>query len=181
MKKNITLLVSLTLLSMIFTVPALSAPVVSLELSGNPVSVGTAFDIRVIASGLEVTDPVIGFGFDLDYDDSVFVYNGASVNSSFIDNSGAFADTDVAGSVFPGISGDDIFLTSLSFTPQSAGDFSLGIVSDMDNPNQGLFTVYDKIDMSGDVTVNATPIPGAVWLFASGLVGLAGIRRKIKK
>jgi hypothetical protein len=51
----------------------------------------------------------------------------------------------------------------------------------MDNPNQGLFTVYDKIDMSGDVTVNATPIPGAVWLFASGLVGLAGIRRKIKK
>lgn len=179
MKKNILLL---TLLAMVFAaVPAMSAPVVSLELSDNPVAVGSAFDINVIASGLEVTDPVIGFGFDLDYDDSLFVYNGASVSSSFTDNSGAFEDTDVAGSVFPGVSGDDIFLASLSFTPQSAGDFSLGIVSDMYNPNQGLFTAYDKIDMSGDVTVNATPIPGAVWLFASGLAGLAGIRRRFKK
>lgn len=33
--------------------------------------------------------------------------------------------------------------------------------------------------LPGDVS--AVPIPGAVWLFGSGLVGLAGLRRKFKK
>jgi hypothetical protein len=103
------------------------------------------------------------------------------VASPFSDESGYFADTDVAGSVFPGVSGDDILLTSLSFTPQSAGDFTLGIVSDTDNTSQGLFTGFHKFDMTNEVNANVVPIPGAVWLFASGLVWLAGIRRKIKQ
>ncbi|WP_207683794.1 VPLPA-CTERM sorting domain-containing protein [Desulfonema magnum] len=33
----------------------------------------------------------------------------------------------------------------------------------------------------GNVNVSAFPIPGAVWLLGSGLIGLAGIRRKVKK
>ena len=31
-----------------------------------------------------------------------------------------------------------------------------------------------------DISVNQVPIPGAVWLLGSGLVGLAGLRRKFK-
>ena len=31
-----------------------------------------------------------------------------------------------------------------------------------------------------DISVNPVPIPGAVWLLGSGLVGLAGLRRKFK-
>jgi hypothetical protein len=32
-----------------------------------------------------------------------------------------------------------------------------------------------------DVSMNAVPIPGAIWLLGSGLVGLIGVRRKLKK
>ena len=32
-----------------------------------------------------------------------------------------------------------------------------------------------------DVSVLAVPIPGAIWLLGSGLIGLIGIRRKFKK
>ena len=31
------------------------------------------------------------------------------------------------------------------------------------------------------VSNNPVPIPGAVWLFGSGLIGLVGIKRKFKK
>jgi hypothetical protein len=34
---------------------------------------------------------------------------------------------------------------------------------------------------SGDVVASTVPIPGAVWLLGSGLIGLIGIRRKFKK
>ncbi|MGD9162106.1 MAG: hypothetical protein PVG39_27085 [Desulfobacteraceae bacterium] len=35
--------------------------------------------------------------------------------------------------------------------------------------------------LPGEVTINPVPIPGAVWLLGSGIVGLAGLRKKFKK
>ena len=32
-----------------------------------------------------------------------------------------------------------------------------------------------------DVSMNPVPIPGAIWLLGSGLIGLIGVRRKLKK
>lgn len=32
-----------------------------------------------------------------------------------------------------------------------------------------------------DISVNAVPIPGAIWLLGSGLIGLIGMRRKFRK
>ena len=32
-----------------------------------------------------------------------------------------------------------------------------------------------------DISVNAVPIPGAVWLLGSGLLGLVAIRRRFEK
>jgi hypothetical protein len=43
------------------------------------------------------------------------------------------------------------------------------------NPNGAVVT-----NNSGVVTANATPIPAAAWLLGSGLMGLVGIRRKMK-
>ncbi len=32
-----------------------------------------------------------------------------------------------------------------------------------------------------NITLNSVPIPGAIWLLGSGLLGLLGIRRKLNK
>ena len=45
--------------------------------------------------------------------------------------------TDVAGMAFPGVIGDGILLASLSFSFLVTGDFSLGIVSDLSDFNEG--------------------------------------------
>lgn len=52
--------------------------------------------------------------------------------------------------------------------------------------NRNAAVKYDNLHLgyglavhSGDVS--AVPIPGAVWLLGSGLIGIVGIRRKIKK
>jgi hypothetical protein len=48
-----------------------------------------------------------------------------------------------------------------------------------DNDNKGLF-YYAWAVQSGDVAVLATPVPAAVWLFGSGLLGLIGMARRKK-
>lgn len=84
------------------------------------------------------------------------------------------------------------FRFSLEDTTQTAfSDFSLPLSLDVgDFDDMELFIrAYDDENndlywITGDVTslsTNSVPIPGAVWLFGSGLIGLLGIRRKVCK
>ena len=43
----------------------------------------------------------------------------------------------------------------------------------------GYFGYLDNINVDGKA--NNVPIPGAIWLLGSGLIGLAGLRRKFQK
>jgi len=166
-----------------------AVPIVSLDILDPLISVGETFEINVIVDGVTDVDPIWGpdellaFGFDVVYP-SIFTFNGATVGSSFFDDSALFTDTDVAGFAFPGIIGDDILLASLSFiAPSTAGIFSLGIFSDLLDPNEGLITWLDpQIDLTTntDINVNVAPVPepSTLLLMATGLVGLIGFRRK---
>lgn len=62
-------------------------------------------------------------------------------------------------------------------TPLLTNDMTNGFATTIDvNTNGAVVT-----NNSGQVSVAATPIPAAAWLFGSGLMGLAGIRRNMQK
>lgn len=168
---------------------ARAIPIVKFDLP-SLVAPGATFDVYVIADGVTDVDPFFGpdeliaFGFDV-VTPASFTFNGATVDLAFFDDSAFFPNTDVAGSAFPGISGNDILLATLSFTTSVAGDFSVGIFSDLLDPNEGLFVLssFLPLDMTTSANVTVTPEPATLLLMGIGLVGLAGgaARRKWKK
>ena len=62
-----------------------------------------------------------------------------------------------------------------SFTLEWSGNTPVNVVA---GPSSAPYPVNYNITVSG--TVSTVPIPGAVWLFASGLLGLAGCRKRYK-
>ena len=59
---------------------------------------------------------------------------------------------------------------------EGATSFKVGFWFYADSDSYGYFGA-DNIEVTG----NPVPVPAAVWLLGSGLIGLAGVRRKLKK
>ncbi|CAA0080041.1 Uncharacterised protein [Halioglobus japonicus] len=163
-----------------FAASAYALPMVSLNPSTSVLGFNEAFTVDVLVSGIESTDQLIAFGFDVGVDTGL-TYSGATVSPSFFDDSGFFPTTDVAGSSFPPISGDNILLATLSLmTGTTSGLLTVAALSTPLDPglSEGLFTVATIYDISATATVevmgsSTVPLPSTLLLIGIGLFGVA--------
>ncbi len=152
-------------------------PIVSLNPSSTSLAPNESFSVDVLLSGVEVTDPLLAFGFDVDTGAGLR-FNGATIAAMFFDDSDAFATTDVGGSAFPAVSGEGILLATLSltagFTP-GLWDIALTSTGSDFGVSEGLFTLSETFALQAGTAVEvvggtAVPLPSSVLLVVLGLL-----------
>lgn len=173
----------------LLAVRAMAVPMVDLVLVDAPSAVGDTFEVEVWVDGDDMGLDLLAFGFDVGFDDgTVFDYVGYELGSGF--DALIIADNRVTADIFPGIVQDDVLLATLSFSTLSLGTDTLNITGLYDGMFSGLYyelpdwnpAGYDiKASLSLKVADVPVPEPATFVLFASGLIGCAGISRKSRK
>lgn len=166
--------------TLLLCVHAQAAPIINLVPSSMVLGFNQSFTVDVLLSGIEASDPLLAFGFDVSTEAGLS-YTGATVAAPFFDDSGFFPTTDVAGSAFPAVSGDDILLGSLQLTTGSTeGMWALAIGTSAGDlgVSEGLFTLLGTADIAERVAVEVkrgmqqVPAPGTLLLALAGLLGV---------
>jgi len=173
-----TLVRLLAALTLCLASAATQAAFISLIPSTLTPAQGEIFSFDVVVRG--ALDEAVAFGFDITNSaPGIASFVSATVAAPFDDDSALFAGTDVAGSAFPGVTGDPILLATLKFQALVAGTVDLGVFSDVTgDPNEGVFFALDsRLDLTSSVhiQVQAIPEPSSHLLLVAGLLGLAAI------
>ena len=183
---------TLTALALAASVLPAEATTITLNTPGS-VTAGSSFDVTVQISDVFQTHPgdaLAAFGFNVVVgNSSIFSYTGETIGPLFDDFSGIFgASPQVAGiatAIFlaAGDFTEPLTLATLHFTALTSGSASIGISTDLSDPNQGLFYSTAGADaLNGSVRVvsaaAAVPEPASFLLGGLGLVGLWWFRRK---
>ncbi|MDY7038144.1 MAG: PEP-CTERM sorting domain-containing protein [Thermodesulfobacteriota bacterium] len=185
MKKKLIITVLLTVLTACFTIVQARAVSVSLDVLDSYIEVGETFDVEVWVDGEGIGEVLLAFGFDVDTPGTYFSYTGYAMGSDFSDASDPFNPDNVAGEGL--VFDDDVLLATLSFIAIDVGTDSLGVEGLYDGFFYGLFYGVSGLDISAltDITIHEAgvpiPEPATMLLLASGLAGLAGFRKKLKK
>ena len=155
----------------------------------SPASVGVddIFTIDVIGTGF--VSNIDGGGVNISYNASVLNVLSVSINEVVWDfGFGISSGTtdNVAGTVngitmnaWSAVTGD-FSVASIQMQAVGAGDSFLSLSEYGLNPWASGGALINPSFVDSSVTVSAVPVPAAVWLFGSGLIGLISIARKKK-
>lgn len=176
--------------SLLLIVGQLNAATVSFNNSLTNVNQGDTFSLTVQGTDFA---PIVGGGLNLSFNSSVLQVNSVTINQSvfefyigdgteegIVDNSfGQLLNTSF--NSFFGASGN-FDIMDISFTAVGTGTSDLNlsesllwVFADEFGGYYGDQVTYDPATVN---VVSAVPVPAAVWLFGSGIIGLAGLARR---
>jgi hypothetical protein len=182
-------LITVGLLSfvLLFTAGTASAALVHLDPIALTVNPGDAVAITV--KGSDFLDGAIGGSILLSWDPSIMTFNTAAAVAPWIALStsldAATATFDFTAVNFaipaPGTGGVEFSFADLLFTALAPPGTLLGVgLGSGGDWQDGNFLPVTNVTYQGATVtvVNPVPVPGAVWLLGSGLLGLVGIARR---
>ncbi|MCK4658386.1 MAG: PEP-CTERM sorting domain-containing protein [Phycisphaerae bacterium] len=162
---------------------------VALESEAGGVSLSDTFSLTIMA---DISDPLLGFGFELTFDEELFKLDSTTIGGDFTAatnvNEGFFSAL-----AFPmPVSGEEVILGSATFTALQAGKGSFGISVTEGDPTQGFaevsvgsladykvstreFTIASPINAGGGGVL--VPEPTILSLLAFGCLIVARRRR----
>jgi hypothetical protein len=188
-KFHYSLATLLTCITLLCGATAVQAATITLNPMDSNQPNGASFDVKVV--GLDFTDGTIGGGFSLMWDPSILrldnvnlVFPGDKLfgQAGAVDNTaGTLLNADVTS--FTGTNSASFDIAVLTFTALSPGlsalDISVGLFG---NGSDRLWAdasgFVDTMPDFKDGSVTVVPVPAAVWLFGSGLLGLIGVARR---
>ena len=163
----------------------------SFDLTVDPV---TSFGLDVYISVPEAEHGghggFYGAGFYIDFDGSMISANSASVNDPPFDSGWSYIEIGSNYVMYQAMMKmteknrhGNILIGTVQFSPQGLGTSMITTRDYSGFPDFVYFDggSFDDAVVFSNGTVNAVPVPGGLLLLGSGLVGLLGFRRKIRR
>lgn len=165
-----------------------NAATFSLVPASSSVMVNDTISLDLVVAGIQ--EPTGAYTVNVDYDASLVSFQSYSFgellggptsnfDSSFEVDADTFAVSEVSLLPIGGFNQPDTFtLATLEFSADAEGiavfDSTYFILSD----EAGLLEIPVTDFIGASVEVAPVPVPAALWLFASGLIGLLGLRKR---
>jgi len=138
--------------------------------------VGTNFLANVDGGGVNLSfDQTILNVLSVSIDETVWNFGSTGINTGAINNATGTVDG-IMVNTFADVIGDFVIAT-VEFQAIGTGSSLLLLTELGINPFASGGSLINPNFADASVNVSAVPVPAAVWLFGSGLLGLAGIAR----
>jgi len=140
---------------------------------------GSDFDVNVDGGGVNLSyDPNIVNVLSVSIDESVWDFGSEGVDTGSINNTVGTVNG-ITVNAWSEVT-DDFVVASVDFIAVGSGVTDLTLNEFYFNPWASTGNSINPLFQAGEVTVSSVPIPGAVWLFASGMMGLIGLSKRKK-